>query len=131
MAKRKRDVPVLFWVSAEELELIHQKMQQYGTENLSAYLRKMALDGYVVKLELPELKELVSLMRRSSNNLNQLTRKVHVNFPLAPDAQVTVCDCMENFSGVENADMTRVQDGWSFTMKPYEIKTLRIVNEKK
>ena len=52
-------------------------MQQYGTENLSAYLRKMALDGYVVKLELPELKELVSLMRRSSNNLNQLTRKVH------------------------------------------------------
>ena len=70
MAKRKRDVPVLFWVSAEELELIHQKMQQYGTENLSAYLRKMALDGYVVKLELPELKELVSLMRRSRNNLN-------------------------------------------------------------
>ena len=46
-------------------------------------------------------------------------------------AQVTVCDCMENFSGVENADMTRAQDGWSFTMKPYEIKTLRIVNEKK
>ena len=46
MAKRKRDVQVLFWVSAEELELIHQKMQQYGTENLSAYLRKMALDGY-------------------------------------------------------------------------------------
>ena len=45
MAKRKRDVPVLFWVSAEELELIHQKMQQYGTENLSAYLRKMALDA--------------------------------------------------------------------------------------
>ena len=77
MAKRKRDVPVLFWVSADELGLIHQKMQQYGTENLSAYLRKMALDGYVVKLELPELKELVSLMRRSSNNLNLLTRKVH------------------------------------------------------
>ena len=74
---RKRDVPVLFWVSAEELELIRQKMQQYGTENLSAYLRKMAVDGYVVQLDLPELKELVSLMRYSSNNLNQLTRKVH------------------------------------------------------
>ena len=77
MAKRKRDVPVLFWVSAEEQELIRQKMEQYGTENMSAYLRKMALDGYVVKLDLSELKELVSLMRRSSNNLNQLTRKVH------------------------------------------------------
>ena len=63
MAKRKRDVPVLFWVSAKEMELIQEKMAQYGTKNLSAYLRKMAIDGYVVTLELPELKELRSLMR--------------------------------------------------------------------
>ena len=75
--KRKRDVPVLFWVSAAEMETIQKKMAQFGTKNLSAYLRKMAVDGYVVQLDLPELKELVSLMRRSSNNLNQLTRKVH------------------------------------------------------
>ena len=75
--ERKRDVPVLFWVSADEMELIQQKMAQFGTKNLSAYLRKMAVDGYVVQLDLPELKELVSLLRRSSNNLNQLTRKVH------------------------------------------------------
>ena len=52
-------------------------MAQLGTKNREAYLRKMALDGYVVRLELPELKELVSLMRRSSNNLNQLTRRAH------------------------------------------------------
>lgn len=74
---RKRDVPILFWVSQEEMEMIHQKMDQYGTNNLSAYLRKMAIDGYVVRLELPELKELVSLLRYSSNNLNQLTHRVH------------------------------------------------------
>ena len=43
--KRKRDVPVLFWVSADEMELIQQKMAQFGTKNLSAYLRKMAVDG--------------------------------------------------------------------------------------
>ena len=52
-------------------------MEQYGTENMAAYLRKMAIDGYVVRLDLPELRELVSLLRRSSNNLNQLTRRVH------------------------------------------------------
>lgn len=52
-------------------------MSQLGTANREAYLRKMALDGYVRKLDLPELKELVSLLRRSSNNLNQLTRGVH------------------------------------------------------
>ena len=75
--KRKRDVQLNFRVSPEELALIEQKMAQLGTTNREAYLRKMALDGYVVRLELPELKELVSLMRRSSNNLNQLTRRVH------------------------------------------------------
>ena len=61
----------------QEMELIRQKMAQFGTDNLSAYLRKMAIDGYVLQLDLPELKELVSLLRRSSNNLNQLTRRVH------------------------------------------------------
>ena len=77
MAKRKRDVPVLFYVSKDEMELIQQKMQAFGTSNMSAYLRKMAIDGYVLKLDLPELKELISLLRRWSNNLNQLTRRVH------------------------------------------------------
>ena len=75
--KRKREVQLNFRVSPEDLALIEQKMAQLGTTNREAYLRKMALDGYVVRLELPELKELVSLMRYSSNNLNQLTRRVH------------------------------------------------------
>ena len=75
--KRKRDVQVLFWVTPSELELIRKKMQELGTGNMSAYLRKMAIDGHVVKLDVPELKELISLMRYSSNNLNQLTRRVH------------------------------------------------------
>ena len=77
MAKRKRDVPVLFWVSAEELELIRQKMQQYGTENLSAYLRKMALDGYCIRLDLQDVKALVSLLRICSNNLNQYAKRAN------------------------------------------------------
>lgn len=75
--KRKRDVQLNFRVSPEELAFIEQKMAQLGTKNREAYLRKMALDGYVVRLELPELKELVSLMRYSSNNLNQLARRVN------------------------------------------------------
>ena len=75
--KRKREVQLNFRVSPEELALIEQKMAQLGTKNREAYLRKMALVGYVARLELPELKELVSLMRYSSNNLNQLARRAH------------------------------------------------------
>lgn len=63
--------------SPEEMRLVQGKMRQLGTSNFSAFMRKMAIDGYVVKLELPELRELVSLLRYSSNNLNQLTRRVH------------------------------------------------------
>ena len=75
--KRKRDVQLNFRVSPHELELIESKMAQMGTVNREAYLRKMAIDGYVVRLDLLELKELLSLMRYSSNNLNQLTKRVH------------------------------------------------------
>jgi len=74
---RQREVQLKFRVTPEERELIERKMEQLGTSNMAAYLRKMAMDGYVVNLELPELREMVSLLRRSSNNLNQLTRRVH------------------------------------------------------
>ena len=74
---RQREVQLKFRVTPEERALIEQKMEQLGTTNMAAYLRKMAVDGYVVNLELPELWEMVSLLRRSSNNLNQLTHRVH------------------------------------------------------
>lgn len=77
MDNRKRKIEVRFRVTQEELDLIHEKMAQYGTNNLSAFMRKMAIDGYVINLQIPELKELVSLLRYSSNNLNQLTKRIH------------------------------------------------------
>lgn len=72
-----RNIVKIIRLTPDELQMIQQKMQQFGTTNFSAFVRKMAIDGYVVKLELPELKELVSLLRYSSNNLNQLTKRVH------------------------------------------------------
>lgn len=77
MANRKRPIQVKFRCTPEERALIDKRMEQVGTMNMAAYLRKMAIDGYVVKLELPELREMVSLLRRSSNNLNQIARRVN------------------------------------------------------
>jgi len=74
---RKRDIPLQFMVSEQERDLIEQRMAQLGTVNMSAYLRKISIDGYIVKLELPELREMVSLLRRSSNNLNQIAKRVN------------------------------------------------------
>ena len=75
--KRKHNSPIMFWVTEQERDLIEQRMSQIGTINMSAYLRKIAIDGYVLKLDLPELKEMISLLRRSSNNLNQIAKRVN------------------------------------------------------
>lgn len=75
--KNRRDKTVLFRVSPEEYDLMQQKAELSGIVSLSAYIRKMAIDGYVIKLELPELREMISLLRRSSNNLNQVARRVN------------------------------------------------------
>lgn len=77
LANRKRNIEVRFRVTPEELEMIRQKQAQMGATTLSAYLRKITIDGHVINLDIPELKEMVSLLRYSSNNLNQLTRRAH------------------------------------------------------
>ncbi len=62
-------------VSPEEKEAIDRKMTSMGTTNLRAYLRKMAVDGYVVQLDLSGVVELVKLLRSISNNVNQIARR--------------------------------------------------------
>ena len=75
--EEKQDIQLHFRVTRREKEIIDQKMAQMGTKRLGVYLRKMAIDGYVVKLDLPEVRELVSLLRYAGNNLNQLTKVAH------------------------------------------------------
>lgn len=66
-----------FRVSPEEENMIKTKIEQAGIISVSAYLRKMAIDGYVIKLELPELRKMISLLRRANNNFNQIAK--HIN----------------------------------------------------
>ena len=75
MAKRNKRIH--FLVSAGEEERISEKMVSLGIRNRNAYLRKMALDGYCINLELTEVKELVSLLRSCSNNLNQYAKRAN------------------------------------------------------
>ena len=75
--EEKQDIQLHFRVTRREKEIIDQKMAQMGTKRLGVYLRKMAIDGYVVKLDLPEVRELVSLLRYAGNNLNQLMKVAH------------------------------------------------------
>ena len=75
--ERKRDKQLKIWVSQEELDMIHQKMAEFGTSNMGAFVRKMVIDGYIVKLDIPELKEIVHLLGPIGNNVNQMARKLN------------------------------------------------------
>ena len=74
---RQRPIQVKFFVDEKELDLIKQKMAQMGTDNMSAYIRKMVIDGYVVNLDMPELRELTSKMKRISNSENQIAKQLN------------------------------------------------------
>ena len=55
----------------EEVEILHDRMKEAGVQNMSAYIRKMAINGYVIIPEWPDLNRVISLHARISNNLNQ------------------------------------------------------------
>ena len=61
----------------EEVEILHNRMKEAGVQNMSAYIRKMALNGYVIIPEWPDLNQVISLHSRISNNLNQYARKAN------------------------------------------------------
>lgn len=73
----RRDQDVHFLASKKEVQRIHEKMDELGIRSMGAYLRKMALDGYCINLDLQDVKELVSLLRRCSNNLNQYAKRAN------------------------------------------------------
>lgn len=75
MRERNQEIHVL--LLPEEMERIKQKMAELGIINRSAYVRKMALDGYCINIDLTDMKEMVSLLRRCSNNLNQYAKRAN------------------------------------------------------
>lgn len=64
-------------LTEEEREIIKKRMKDVGMNNMSAYIRRMALYGYVIHLDMSDLKEVLRLMKINSNNLNQYTKKAN------------------------------------------------------
>ena len=77
MAKRKRDIVVTFRVSEAERDLIAEKMTAADIINREAYVRKMVLDGYILRLDLSAVNEMVRLLSNVSNNMNQIAKRAN------------------------------------------------------
>ena len=85
MANRKRNIQMKFYVTEDEKRLIDEKMSQLPTRRYGAYLRKMAIDGYVINLDLSEVRELTRLLRICSNNLNQVAIQANTYGAIYPE----------------------------------------------
>lgn len=75
----RRNIRISVRLTEEEHQLLKEKMARIGVTNQEAFLRKMALDGLVIKLDLPELKQMISLLRYTGNNINQIAKRLNEN----------------------------------------------------
>lgn len=73
----KRNVLMNFRVTEDERDLIAEKMAAAGIRNKEAYLRKMTLDGYVVRLNLADVREMTRLLSNATNNMNQIAKRAN------------------------------------------------------
>ncbi len=77
MSDDGRNIQIHFLVSEAEEKKIRQRMQDAGLSNMSAYIRKMALSGYIIRMDMKEIREMIRLLRNCSNNLNQYAKKAN------------------------------------------------------
>ena len=77
MANRKRNIQVKFYETAEEKELMEQKMAQLQTKRIGAYLRKMAIDGYIIYTDTTDIKAFTAELSAIGRNINQIAKKLN------------------------------------------------------
>ena len=92
-----RTVGLFTKVSPEEKTVIDRKMAELGTRNLRAYLRKMAVDGYIVHVDMSSVAEVVRLLRSISSNVNQIARRCNETRNLYAD---DVEDLRQGYTGL-------------------------------
>lgn len=94
---KKRDKDVHIFFSDHEMEMLEQKMRDFGVRNRSAFIRKMAIDGYCIRLDLSELRKMTTLLHRCSSNLNQYAKAANTTGAVyRKDMKVL----QEEFSGI-------------------------------
>ena len=77
MAQRTRPIRIEFCVSDNEHRLIKAKMDQLGTKNMGAYLRKMAIDGYIIKVDYTQQKKIAAAVSRVASNINHICKRIN------------------------------------------------------
>ena len=81
MANRKRNIQIKFYVTEEEKRLIDEKMVQLPTQRYGAYLRKMAIDGYIIYTDTADIKAFTKELSAIGRNINQIAKRINAGGP--------------------------------------------------
>ena len=81
MANRRRNIQMKFYVTEEEKRLIDEKMKLLPTQRYGAYLRKMAIDGYIIQLDTTDMKEMNTALSAIGRNINQIAKRINAGGP--------------------------------------------------
>ena len=95
MENRKRNVQIIIRVTEEERALIEEKMQQIPTLNLSAYARKILIDGYIITLDLQEVKGHTAQLQKIGVNINQIAKRINETGRIYADEMDEIKRAME------------------------------------
>ena len=74
---RKRSIHFHFWADEEEAALINDRLAISGITSFGAFARKMLIDGYHINIDLSDVREMVTLLRRCSLNINQIAKRAN------------------------------------------------------
>ena len=74
MPNRKRNIQIKMWVTDEERRLIEHKMSLVPTNQIGAYLRKMAIDGYIIYTDTKDIQAMNKELQRIGRNINQIAK---------------------------------------------------------
>ncbi len=77
MDGRKRTVQIKFRVTEEEHRIIEQRMKLVPTSNMAAYMRKLALDGYIIQIDHTDIKKMTAEIQKIGVNVNQIAKRVN------------------------------------------------------
>ena len=108
MSEKGKSGGIYFKVTDKERALIERKMELAGVRNMSAYIRKMCIDGYTINLQIKELDECAKLLRHTSNNVNQIARRVNSGGGVYPDEVDEITAKLTEASGLFGSILERL-----------------------
>ena len=109
MENRKRNVQIIIRVTEEERSLIEEKMRQIPTLNLSAYARKILIDGYIITLDLQEVKGHTAQLQKIGVNINQIAKRINETGRIYADDMNEIKRAMEEVWRLERRLLLQFQ----------------------